>query len=53
MTALAFLAGVVVGVVGVFAVSLCIASSRMSRAEERYEHWRQRPMDDWRPEERR
>ena len=56
MTALAFLAGVVVGVVagvcGLIAGSLTMFSSRLSRREERAAR-DQRPFDDRRPEERR
>jgi hypothetical protein len=44
MTALAFLAGLLVGVCGLLAVSLCMVSSRVSRLEERW-----RPMDDRAP----
>ena len=55
MTALAFLAGVVVGVVvgvcGLIAVSLTMFSSRLSRREERAARDR-RPFDDRRPGER-
>ena len=53
IAALAFLAGVVVGVGGRAAVSCCVASSRMSRAEGRWLIVDTRPFDDRRPEERR